>query len=104
MRFAVICAILSDSENTQKEFNEVIFSYRKLVKAHSGIPFKKGTDAVSFMVVGEIDEINALTGRLGSIPHTQVNVAISKREIENEYWGFIVDKYDDLDDIKPKSS
>lgn len=93
MRFAVICMTLSDSENTQKEFNEILLSYKKLVKVHTVIPFKKGTTAVSLMVMGEMDEINALTGRLGSIPHAQVNVAVSKREAENECWGFIVDKY-----------
>ena len=103
MRFAVICAILADSANTLKEFNEVVFSHRKLVKVHTEIPFQKGTDAVSLMVAGKIDEINALTERLGNIPHIQINMAVSKREIENEYWGFLLDKYSGLGKLVPKN-
>jgi putative iron-only hydrogenase system regulator len=43
-----------------------------------GIPFDEDDIAVvSITLVGELDEINALTGKLGNIPNITVKTAIS---------------------------
>ena len=80
-RIAFIGAILDDPENTQQEFNAVLSSFRSIIRSRSGTPFTEGVAVISIVVTGDIDTINALTGRLGQIPSVQVRSAISKKEI-----------------------
>ena len=82
-RIAVIGAILEKPQITQKQFNETVSSFKGIVKGRMGIPFDDADIAViSITVLGEVDDINALTGKLGSISHITVKTAISKSEVE----------------------
>jgi putative iron-only hydrogenase system regulator len=48
-----------------------------------GIPFEEeGIAIVSLTVIGDLNEINSLTGKLGNIHHISVKTAISKKEIK----------------------
>lgn len=77
-RIAVIGAILDNPQTNQKIFNEVLSGFRGIVKGRMGIPFEKENVAViSFVVQGELDEINTLTGRLGRIENVSVKTTIS---------------------------
>jgi putative iron-only hydrogenase system regulator len=77
-RVAVIGAVLAKPRLSQRIFNETISSFKGLVKGRMGIPFERDDIAVvSITLVGELDEINALTGKLGNIPHITVKTAIS---------------------------
>jgi putative iron-only hydrogenase system regulator len=77
-RIAVIGAVLAKPHISQRTFNETISSFKGLVKGRMGIPFEKeGIAVISITLVGELDEINALTGKLGNIPHITVKTAIS---------------------------
>jgi len=78
-RIAFIGAILEDSEKAQGEFNAVVSSYKAIIRGRSGNPFPEGVAVVSLVAMGEVDQINALTGRLGQIPHVLVRSAISKK-------------------------
>jgi len=81
-RIAVISAILEEPEIIQKEFNDVISSFQGIVKGRMGIPFEEERMAIiSLTVIGDLNQINSLTGKLGNIPHITVKTAISKREI-----------------------
>lgn len=81
-RVAVISAILEEPTIIQTEFNEVIASFQKIIKGRMGIPFnEENMSVVSLTVIGELNEINSLTGKLGNIPHVTVKTAISKKEI-----------------------
>lgn len=81
-KIAVISAILEEPGQCQQEFNSLISSFKGIVKGRMGIPFEEEKIAVvSLTVVGELDEINSLTGKLGNIPRISVKTAISKREI-----------------------
>jgi putative iron-only hydrogenase system regulator len=47
-----------------------------------GIPFQEeGIAVICITVVGELNEINSLTGKLGNIPHVTVKTSISKKEL-----------------------
>jgi len=77
-RIAVLGAILENPTNTQKTFNETISAYKDIVKGRMGIPFDNENIAViSITVQAELDDINALTGKLGNIPGVTVKTAIS---------------------------
>ena len=81
-RIAVISAILEEPEIIQKEFNDVISSFQGIVKGRMGIPFEEEKMAIiSLTVIGDLNQINSLTGKLGNLPHITVKTAISKREI-----------------------
>ena len=82
-KVAVISAILEEPELCQNEFNTVVSQYKHIIRGRMGIPFVEGNvGVVSITVVGDMDEINSLTGKLGNIPHLSVKTAISKKEIE----------------------
>ncbi|MDR0644773.1 MAG: iron-only hydrogenase system regulator [Treponema sp.] len=79
MRIAVIGAVLENPAQTQKQFNETISAYKGIVRGRMGVPFdKEDVGVVSVTISAEIDEINALTGKLGSIPGVTVKTAVSK--------------------------
>ena len=81
-RIAVIGAILEQPQLCQKPFNDTVSSFKGIVKGRMGIPFEEENMAiVSITVLADIDEINALTGKLGSLPHVTVKTAISDKTV-----------------------
>ncbi|MEN3005249.1 TM1266 family iron-only hydrogenase system putative regulator [Dehalobacterium formicoaceticum] len=81
-KIAVISAILEEPGQAQQEFNSIVSSFKGIVKGRMGIPFEEEKIAViSLTIVGELDEINSLTGKLGNIKDVSVKTAISKKEI-----------------------
>lgn len=82
-KIAVISAILEEPIVFQNEFNEVVASFQNIIKGRMGLPFKEEKiSVVSLTVIGDLNEINSLTGKLGNIPHVTVKTAISKKEIQ----------------------
>ncbi|MDR1748676.1 MAG: iron-only hydrogenase system regulator [Spirochaetaceae bacterium] len=82
-RIAVIGAILEKPQIIQQQFNELVSAHMSIVKGRIGIPFEDDEPAVvSIIVKGGINEINALTGKLGNLAHVTVKTAISSRNIE----------------------
>ncbi|MDR2588502.1 MAG: iron-only hydrogenase system regulator [Spirochaetales bacterium] len=78
-RIAVIGAVLEKPEESQRLFNETLSQYRPIIKGRMGIPFdEEDTAVIAITLKGEIDEINALTGKLGNIPHVTVRTAVSR--------------------------
>lgn len=81
-KVAVISAILEEPDKCQKEFNEVISNFKEIIKGRMGIPLdEENVSVISIVVVGNLDIINSLTGKLGNIPHVLVKTSISKKEI-----------------------
>lgn len=84
-RIAVISAILENAKEHQSEFNEIVAQFQSMIRGRMGIPFhEEGISVVALTVVGSMDEINTLTGKLGRLPCIQVKTAISKVEIHDE--------------------
>lgn len=77
-RIAVIGAILEKPQTSQRAFNETVSQYKWIVKGRMGIPFDDEDMAVIALTLrGEMDDINALTGKLGNLPHVTVKTAVS---------------------------
>ncbi len=82
-KIAIISAILENPGECQKEFNETVHQYQKMIRGRLGVPFpEENIGAVSLTVMGTMDEINSFTGKLGKIEHVSVKTAVSKKEIE----------------------
>lgn len=81
-KIAAISAILEKPQDNQKEFNEIISSFNVIVKGRMGIPFEQDDMAiVSIVVIGDLDSINSMTGKLGNLEGVSVKTAISNKEI-----------------------
>lgn len=81
-RIAVIGAILEKPQLCQKDFNETVSTFKGIIKGRMGIPFdNENMSVISITVVGELDDINALTGRLGRLLHVTVKTAVSAKAI-----------------------
>lgn len=80
-RIAVVSAVLESPEESQKLFNEIVSSFQHIIKGRMGIPFSEEHIAViSLTVSGTLDDINALTGKLGKLANVSVKTAVSKKE------------------------
>ena len=82
MKIAVISDILEEPPSCQEEFNRLVAEFRGNIRGRMGIPFEGGISVVSITLVGELNEINSLTGKLGNIEGVTVKTAIAKRELE----------------------
>ncbi len=81
-KVAVISAILEDPSGAQHEFNEVVSGFKGMIKGRMGIPLDEyGVSVISLTVIGELNDINSLTGKLGNIDHVYVKTSISKKEV-----------------------
>ena len=81
-RVAVISAVLDEPEKCQQEFNKILGGFKGIIKGRMGIPFDdEGVSIISVTVVGDMDTINNLTGKLGKIPSVSVKTSVSKKEI-----------------------
>lgn len=81
-RVAVISAILENPEGTQSEFNSLVADFKGIVKGRMGLPMPEhGISVITIALLGELDDINSLTGKLGFLPGVQVKTSISKKEI-----------------------
>ncbi|MDR2397946.1 MAG: iron-only hydrogenase system regulator [Spirochaetaceae bacterium] len=77
-RIAVIGAVLENPKISQKAFNETVSQYKDIVKGRMGIPFtEEDVGVIALTLLGELDAINALTGKLGNLPQVMVKTAVS---------------------------
>ncbi|MCT4597088.1 MAG: iron-only hydrogenase system regulator [Vallitalea sp.] len=80
-RVAVISAILEDPQSSQHKFNDILVSYKNLIRGRMGLPLiDEDVTVICITVIGDINEINSLTGKLGKIDNVQVKTSISKKE------------------------
>lgn len=83
MKIAVISAILDDPTRSNSKFNDTVSDYQHIIKGRMGLPFPENhISVVSLTVLGRLDEINELTGKLGNLHGVTVKTAISKKTLE----------------------
>ena len=81
-KIAVISAILEEPERSQHKFNEVVSSFKGIIKGRLGIPCEsEGVSVICIVVASDLDDINNLTGKLGNIPNVLVKTSISKKAL-----------------------
>ena len=77
-RIAVIGIVVSQRENAAARVNAVLSEHGEIIVGRMGVPYKeRGLSVISLIVDGSTDEIGALTGKLGNIPHVKVKSAIT---------------------------
>lgn len=83
-RVAVVGIVLDEPKESNAKLNEIIAEYKDIVRGRMGIPFiDEGISVISLTVVGTMDDINSLTGKLGNVSGVSVKTSISKKEIHS---------------------
>ncbi len=81
-KIAVIGAVLDHPQATQHKFNDILGEYNSIIQGRMGIPFDvHNISVISLTVMGSLNEINSLTGKLGNLEGVTVKTSISKKEI-----------------------
>ncbi len=77
-RVAIISIIVEDIEAAEK-INTLLHEYRKNIIGRMGIPYSaKNISIISVAVDGPMDEISALSGKLGAIKGVSTKTVYSK--------------------------
>ncbi len=78
-RLGVVGIIVENTEHAH-EVNEILHNFSDIIVGRMGIPYKeRGLSVISLIVDGSMDEISAMTGKLGKISGISVKSAISKK-------------------------
>ncbi len=82
-KIAVVSAILEEPQMVQSQFNQVISEFKGIVKGRTGIPFDQyEVSVITIIVIGTMDQINGLTGKLGNLQSVLVKTSVSKKTID----------------------
>lgn len=78
-RVGVVGIVIEDLESAQM-VNQVLHEFADKIVGRMGIPYReKGISVISVIVDGTVDELSAMTGRLGKIKGVTVKSALTKK-------------------------
>jgi putative iron-only hydrogenase system regulator len=79
-RIGVIAIVIDEPKAVQEKVNHLISENGDLIVGRMGIPYRERNVAVISLVVdGTENEINTLTGKLGSIPGVNARTVMAKK-------------------------
>lgn len=79
-RLGVIAIILERPQEVQELVNGLISEFNRIVVGRMGIPYReRQVGVIALIVDGAEDEINTLTGRLGSITGVSARATMAKK-------------------------
>lgn len=79
-RLGVIAIILERPQEIQERVNGLISEFNRIVVGRMGIPYReRQVGVIALIVDGAEDEINTLTGRLGSITGVSARATMAKK-------------------------
>jgi len=74
-----VVGIVVESSSAATELNAILHEHAGIIVGRMGIPYReRGLSVISLIVDGTVEEISALTGRLGRVPNTSVKTALSR--------------------------
>ena len=77
-RLGVVGIVVEDN-NASEEINSLLHKYSSIIAGRMGLPYKeRGVSVISIIVDGTMDEITAMTGKLGKVKGVSVKSALSK--------------------------
>ncbi|HBG17277.1 MAG TPA: CopG family transcriptional regulator [Firmicutes bacterium] len=78
-RIGVIGIVIENPPAVQEVLNQYISDAGQIIIGRIGVPYRERNVALlALLVDGSNDEINSLTGRLGSLPGVNVRAALAK--------------------------
>lgn len=77
-RIALLGIIVEDLDQSA-QINDLLHEYGHHIMGRLGVPYReRGLSIISIIMDAPIDVANALTGKLGRIPHVQVKIQFTK--------------------------
>lgn len=74
-----VVGIVIDDLSAAEDVNSILHEFASIIIGRMGIPYReRGISVISIIVDGSMDEISALTGRLGRVKHISVKAALTK--------------------------
>ena len=71
--------IVVENLESSAAINAVLHQYADIIVGRLGIPYRqRGVAIIALAVDGSMENISAMTGKLGQIPHVTVKLAITK--------------------------
>lgn len=78
-RVGVVGIVIEEFQNATF-VNDILHDFGNLIVGRIGVPYKdRGIFVISIIVDGTMDEISAMTGKLGKISGVNVKSAITKK-------------------------
>lgn len=77
-RLGVIAIVIDGDRKIASSVNEILSAYGDIIVARTGIPDREhGESVISLIVRATVEQISALTGKLGRLPDVQVKSAVT---------------------------
>ena len=78
-RVGVVAIIVYNADEVHERLNSILHDYSSIIIGRLGLPYReRRLSIISLIVNGTTDEIGALTGKLGQLPHVTVKTAFAK--------------------------
>lgn len=78
-----VIGIVVENKNAVPNVQSLLSEYSEIILGRMGVPDKEiGVSAISVIVKGSIEQISALTGKLGKINDVFVKSALTSAEIK----------------------
>lgn len=78
-RVGVVGIVIEDLESATM-VNQILHEFADRIVGRMGIPYReKGISVISVIVDGTVDELSAMTGKLGKIKGVTVKSALTKK-------------------------
>ena len=75
-----VVGIVVENLQSADSINSIFHEYSQIIVGRMGIPYReKGISVISLIVDGGMDEISAMTGKLGKINAVSVKSAMTKK-------------------------
>ena len=83
-RIGTITIVIGD-KSAVAAVNETLSQYSDGILSRQGLPLRdKGLNIINIVIEATLDEINALTGKLGRLNGVEVKAIVSKQKKSNE--------------------
>lgn len=77
-RIGTVTVLIKD-RTVAPQINSIISTFQEIVLARQGLPFHERSIAViSLIVEGDVNQINALSGKLGRVDNVEVKAVVTK--------------------------
>lgn len=77
-RLGVVAIVVEDLEASER-VNQVLHEHAGLIVGRLGIPYRdRGVSVISVVVDGTVEEVSAMTGKLGRVKGVSVKAAYAK--------------------------
>lgn len=74
-----VIGIVVQNRAVAPQVNQILSDHAAIIIGRMGLPYReKDISVISLIVDGSTDELGALTGKLGNLPHVTVKSALTK--------------------------